>query len=67
MTAGLGLALFLLDGPAYPTGEAQVTGGSCPAHPGAIDCAPGRNVVAGEHAYGPFVLVLPSLAVGRAF
>jgi hypothetical protein len=67
VTAGLGIALFLLDGPRYSTGQLQVTGGSCADHPGAVDCAPGRDTLASERAYGPFLLFLPSVAVGRAF
>jgi hypothetical protein len=64
---GLGAAFFPLDGPRYPTGEAQVTGASCQDHPGTVDCAPGKGVVAVERAYSGFVVLLPTLIVGRAF
>ena len=66
-SVALGVLIFPVDGPRYPTGEAQVAGGSCADHPGGVDCAPGRNLVAAERAHSAFVLFTPMLAVGRAF
>jgi hypothetical protein len=66
-SVALGVQVFPIDGPRYPTGEAQVTGGSCIDFPGTIDCAPGRNVVAGERAHSAFFVFLPMIGVGKSF
>jgi len=67
--AGLGVALFLLKGPRYETGDTRVMGATCdkPASPMPIDCAPGEALVAKERAYGPFVLWVPGASVSYTF
>ncbi|MBI4701380.1 MAG: PEGA domain-containing protein [Deltaproteobacteria bacterium] len=67
--AGLGLSapLFLLEGPAYETGDVSVVG-SCsgPSAP-ALACAPGSELVAGERAYGLFLAWVPTASAGYSF
>jgi hypothetical protein len=64
---GLAGALFPLDGPRYATGQVRVVGASCSDNASAVDCAPGRNVVASERAYSSFVLFVPSVSIGHVF
>ncbi len=65
---GLGLmaGIFVLDGPALPTGDIVVNDEGCVSGP-EVDCAPGQNYIAGEGAYDPFVLWVPSVTAGYAF
>ena len=69
--ASLGLkAMFmLLNGPIFADhGDVTVIGGACDgSDPIAVDCAPGRPLVAGERSYGPTVVFVPGLSVGYAF
>lgn len=64
--AGLGAAvgLFFVRGPSLETGSAAPKGFDCSAHPAAADCAPASNLVRAERAFGPAILVLPSILVG---
>jgi hypothetical protein len=67
---GVGAALFVLDGPDNPTGETRVRGGVCRADatvPPPVECAPGVRHAAGENAYGPFAMFVPSFGAGYVF
>jgi hypothetical protein len=59
--------VLALSGPSLDSGDVYVTGDGCTGATTAIDCAPGRAFVAGERAFGPTVVLLPSLTAGYAF
>jgi hypothetical protein len=67
--AGIALAaaIFPLEGPSLPTGEARVYGGSCRDHPGTADCAPGTTAIAHERGNRQFVLIIPTVKIGYRF
>jgi hypothetical protein len=66
---GLGLALFLLDGPANAHGDLQVVDGParCGGDGARLACVASDAAVSRERAYGPFQLWLPQLGVGYTF
>ncbi|RYE90297.1 MAG: PEGA domain-containing protein [Myxococcales bacterium] len=66
---GVGLALFLLDGPASPHGDVRVTGGAtrCQGDASRLACVPADGSLAAERPYGPFHLWLPQLTAGTTF
>jgi hypothetical protein len=67
--AGVGLAVFLLDGPRSSLGDTQVqdAGTRCQGNPAQIACISADSGRAGEHPYGPFRLWIPQLSVGYTF
>ena len=64
--AGLGVGIFLLDGPNFAGQDLALTSGTCDPNnaPASVGCTPAINDSAGQRAYGPFVAFLPSLFVG---
>lgn len=65
---GLGLAALIvaLDGPAQKNGEIAVDGSEgCAA--GDLTCVKNYDGVAGELAFGPFVMITPTLTAGYQF
>lgn len=66
---GLGLALFLLDGPSSAHGDLHVTDGAtrCSGDPTRLACVSADSSRAAERPYGPFRLWLPQLTVGYTF
>ncbi|MBI4704818.1 MAG: PEGA domain-containing protein [Deltaproteobacteria bacterium] len=69
LSAGIAAPIFALEGPRYEHGDVQVVGDTsgCHAAPTAIECARAQDLLRDERAYGPFVMILPSLAAGYAF
>lgn len=65
LSAGLGVAFFLLEGPALETGDLVVDAGACT--PPSIDCAPGEAAASRERSYGRFVALLPQLGARYDF
>lgn len=67
--AGVGLALFLLDGPRSSLGDtqAQDAGTRCQGDPAQLACVSADSGRAGERPYGPFRLWIPQLSVGYTF
>lgn len=67
---GLGLqaAVLTLGGPTGALGDVIPRSPCDPDDaPAAASCAPGEPIVAGERAYGPFVLFVPSASLGYLF
>lgn len=66
---GLGLALFLLDGPASSHGDLQVVDGAsrCGGDPIRVACVPADAVIAREKPYGSFLLWVPQIGAGYSF
>jgi hypothetical protein len=64
---GLALAVFPFAGPTLPTGELRLFGAACHDHPGAVDCLPGRAVIAQERAFGQLLFLWPTLSIGARF
>jgi hypothetical protein len=64
----LGLATFFGTGPSFSHALLEVSPAGCThADPGAPACAPASSLVAGERAYRPFAVFLPTLSVGYQF
>jgi hypothetical protein len=65
----LGMALFLLDGPASAHGDLQVVDGAarCGGDPARLACASSDAAVSREKPYGPFTLWFPQVGVGATF
>ncbi len=65
--AGLGAAMFPLEGPALANGPLFARASPDPAERGAVGNAPASDAIAGERAWGPLVLWVPHLRGGYAF
>jgi hypothetical protein len=63
----LGLAFFVGQGPTFPHASFGATPSQDPAHPGAVGNSPLSGVIAGERAYGAFLLWVPEISLGHTF
>ena len=66
---GFGAAILFLDGPAHAYGDLGLVAGSCDGltKPTAVDCVPGNAAISRESAYGPTIIMLPTVTAGYAF
>ena len=66
---GLGLALFLLDGPSLPLGDLRASRGAtaCEGDARRLACIAASPAIAGARPYGPYHLWRPTLTVGTTF
>jgi hypothetical protein len=65
---GFSAGIFLLEGPAHAYGDLELVSASCDGldSPTAVECVPGSRAVSDEKAYGPTVLMLPTVTIGYA-
>jgi hypothetical protein len=67
VSLGVSALASLTNGPKLPTGEMRVTDASPSCTPGTVQCAPAKSLLAGERAFGRFVMWVPQLSVGVSF
>jgi hypothetical protein len=65
--AGLGVALFPLQGPALDNGPLRAQASPDETDAGAVGNAPASDALSGERAWGPLALWVPHLQVGYTF